>query len=65
MNASELRGKTSVELTQSLQELLKEQFNLRMQNGTGQMSRPHQFKEVRRNIARIKTILDEQRKAGA
>jgi len=65
MNASELRGKTSTELTETLHELLKEQFNLRMQNGTGQMSRPHQFKEVRRNIARIKTILDEQRKAGA
>lgn len=65
MNASELRGKTVDELVETLHELLKEQFNLRMQNGTGQISRPHLFKEVRRSIARVKTILNEQRTAGA
>ncbi len=65
MKANELRSKTAVELNETLQELLKEQFNLRMQRGTGQMSRPHLFTEVRRNIARIKTVMNEQRKAGA
>lgn len=60
MNASELREKSTDELNKELIELLREQFSLRMQNGTGQLSRPHQVKVVRRNIARIKTILNEK-----
>ena len=64
MNATELRGKSEVELKQTLEELLKEQFNLRMQRGTGQFSRPHLMKDVRRNIARVKTIMTEKRQAG-
>ncbi len=63
MNANELRQKSVEELNAELMNLLKEQFNLRMQKGTDQGVRPHQFKEVRRNIARIKTILNE--KAGS
>ena len=65
MDMNELRGKSGKELQTSLHELLKEQFNLRMQAGTGQLARPHLMKDVRRNIARVKTVMNEQRKAGA
>ena len=64
MNASELRGKTEAELREALHDLLKEQFNLRMQRGTGQFSRPHLMKDVRRNIARVKTVINQKRQAG-
>jgi large subunit ribosomal protein L29 len=64
MNASELRGKTADELKTELDGLLREQFNLRMQKGTGQLSRPDQVKKVRRDIARIKTVMNEKAKAG-
>ncbi|MGB5454248.1 MAG: 50S ribosomal protein L29 [Sedimenticolaceae bacterium] len=64
MKASELRGKTQAQLRESLHELLKEQFNLRMQRGTGQFSRPHLMKDVRRNIARVKTVITQKRQAG-
>ena len=47
-----------------LEDLLKEQFNLRMQQGTGQLSRPSQMRAVRRDIARIKTVMHEM-KAGS
>jgi large subunit ribosomal protein L29 len=60
MKANELREKTVEDLNSELVALLREQFNLRMQNGSGQLSRPHQMKEVRRNIARVKTILNEK-----
>jgi large subunit ribosomal protein L29 len=60
MKASELRDKTVAELNEELLGLAREQFNLRMQNGSGQLARPHQMKEVRRNIARVKTILNEK-----
>lgn len=64
MKASELRGKSQAELRDALHELLKEQFNLRMQRGTGQFSRPHLMKDVRRNIARVKTVMNQKRQAG-
>ena len=64
MNATELRGKTQAELLEALHDLLKEQFNLRMQRGTGQFSRPHLMKDVRRNIARVKTVINQKRQAG-
>jgi large subunit ribosomal protein L29 len=64
MNATELRGKTLAELSEALHDLLKEQFNLRMQRGTGQFSRPHLMKDVRRNIARVKTVINQKRQAG-
>ncbi len=65
MKASELREKTAQELNSSLEELFKEQFNLRMQKGTGQMSRPSRMNEVRKEIARIKTVLNEQKPSDA
>lgn len=64
MNANELRDKSVDELKLELDGLLREQFNLRMQKGTGQLSRPDQVKKVRRNIARIKTVMNEKAKAG-
>ncbi|MDJ0740738.1 MAG: 50S ribosomal protein L29 [Gammaproteobacteria bacterium] len=64
MKASELREKTQTELRDALHELLKEQFNLRMQRGTGQFSRPHLMKDVRRNIARVRTVMNQKRQAG-
>ena len=64
MKANELREKSRDELQETLHELLKEQFNLRMQQGSGQLARHHVMKEVRRNIARVKTVMAEQRKAG-
>ncbi|MDJ0805345.1 MAG: 50S ribosomal protein L29 [Gammaproteobacteria bacterium] len=65
MKASELREKTPEELNGSLEELFKEQFNLRMQQGTGQLSRSSRMKEVRKEIARIKTVLNEQKSSKA
>ncbi len=59
MKASELREKTKDELEALLVELHKEQFNLWMQKGTGALTKPDQLRKVRRNIARIKTILGE------
>ncbi len=60
MNASELRQKSVEELKKELLESLREQFNLRMQRATGQLSKPHLFRDVRRKVARIKTVLDEK-----
>ena len=59
MKAEELRGKTKDQLDDQLIDLRKEQFNLRMQNATGQMTNPARFKAVRREIARIKTRMNE------
>jgi len=63
MNAKELRTKSAEELEKELLDLSREAFNLRMQQGTGQLSRPSQVREVRRNIARVKTVLNERRGA--
>ncbi|MCU7796611.1 MAG: 50S ribosomal protein L29 [Candidatus Thiodiazotropha sp. (ex Semelilucina semeliformis)] len=60
MKATELRQKSQDELNTTLDELLKEQFNLRMQRGTGQLSRPSRMNEVRKDIARIKTLMNEK-----
>ncbi len=62
MKASELRAKATEELQKELIELGRERFNLRMQLGTGQLSRFSQVKVVRRDIARIKTVLNERAK---
>lgn len=61
MKHNELRNKSDAELAQELLGLRKEQFNLRMQRATGQLSRPDQFAKVRKNIARIKTLLAERK----
>ena len=61
MKASELRQKSADELKLELDGLLREQFTLRMQKGTGQLSRPDQVNKVRRDIARLKTIARQKR----
>lgn len=60
MKAADYREKSIVELQQELISLLKEQFNLRMQKTSGEGAKPHLFTRVRRDIARIKTILREK-----
>ncbi len=60
MNASELREKNSEQLKEEMLSLLREQFNLRMQKGTGQLEKTHQLKNVRRSIARVKTIMNQK-----
>ncbi len=64
MKASELRDKSMAELRDELMSLLREQFNLRMQKGSGQLARPHQFQRVRKDIARVKTVMNEKMKSG-
>ena len=59
MKAVELRNKSREELLSELLDLRKEQFNLRMQQSTGQLARADQYRNVRRDIARVKTILRE------
>lgn len=65
MNAQELRGKSAVELNSDLAALIKEQFNLRMQRATGQLSKTSQVREVRRDIARVKMVINEKQRAGS
>ncbi len=60
MKASDLRDKSVEDLNKELLELTREKFNLRMQQGSGQLTQPHQIKAARRNIARVKTILNEK-----
>lgn len=59
MKASELRQKTKPELNELLLNLAKEQFNLRMQKRTQQLTKPDQLKKVRKDIARVQMILNE------
>jgi large subunit ribosomal protein L29 len=65
MKAAELKNKSMDELSKELMELLREQFNLRMQKGTGQLARPHRMKEIRRDVARIKTVMNEKTRAAS
>jgi large subunit ribosomal protein L29 len=55
----ELRAKSEGELAEELLKLRREQFNLRMQQATGQLARPDQYGKVRRSIARVKTVMNE------
>ncbi len=65
MEAQELRSKSAVELSEELVALRREQFNLRMQEATGEMNQHTEHKRVRKDIARVKTILNElKRSAG-
>jgi large subunit ribosomal protein L29 len=64
MKAAELTKKSATELKAELLENLKEQFKLRMQRAAGQLSRPSEVKRVRRQIARIKTVLAQKQAAG-
>jgi len=65
MNAQELRAKKPADLNTDLAALLKEQFNLRMQKATGQLTKTSQLKSVRRDIARVKMVLNEKQPAGS
>lgn len=60
MNATELRDKTPDQLRAELETLKKESFNLRFQQATGQMENTARMKTVRRDAARVKTILNEK-----
>jgi large subunit ribosomal protein L29 len=60
MNAKELRGKSASELNEELLKLRREQFSLRMQRATGQAVKPHDFGRVRKDIARLKTVMAEK-----
>jgi len=63
MKATELREKSKEELSVLLLDLARERFNLKMQKGTGQLSKPDQVKKVRRDVARIHTILNQMASA--
>ncbi len=62
MNAQEVRAKSEDELKESLIDLKKEQFNLRFQRATGQVEDTARVRQVRRDIARVKTVLNERAK---
>jgi len=64
MNAQDLRVKNESELREELTSLLQEQFNLRMQRGTGQLTALHDLRRVRRDIARVQTVLNEKKVKG-
>ena len=60
LEAKALRDRKSEELVEELLKLRREQFNLRVQQAVGQLTRSDQVRKVRRNIARVKTVLGEQ-----
>jgi large subunit ribosomal protein L29 len=59
MKANDLRGMSQEDLNKELLNLRREQFSLRMQRATGQLARPHEYGRVKKDIARVKTILGE------
>ena len=63
MKASDVRSKTADELKDQLVDLKKEQFNLRFQRATQQLEKPARVREVRLDIARIKTVLGQKNAA--
>jgi large subunit ribosomal protein L29 len=65
MKASDVRAKTDDELAQQIDDLRKEQFNLRFQRASGQLENTARARHVRRDIARMKTILAERRRQAA
>jgi len=65
MKAKDLRQKSAGELREELLKLRREQFNLRMAAASGQTAKPDQSGKVRRNIARVKTVLGEQSRTAA
>lgn len=60
MKANELRDKSAQQLNEQLLGLLRDQFNLRMQKATGQLGQSHLLLQVKRDIARVKTVLNQQ-----
>jgi large subunit ribosomal protein L29 len=65
MKAEDLRAQSKDELSDQLASLKKEQFNLRFQQATGQLEKTARIREVRRDIARVKTIAAQKRAAEA
>lgn len=65
MNATELRDKTPDQLREELANLKKEQFNLRFQAATGSLENPARIRSVRRDVARVKTVLNEKAASAA
>jgi large subunit ribosomal protein L29 len=63
MKAKDLRSKSKGELQEELLKLRREQFNLRMAQASGQTAKSDQFGKVRRNVARVKTVMGEQLRA--
>ncbi len=63
MKIEDLRTKTDDELADELLSAKKEAFNLRFQKANGQVEQTHQMRELRRDVARIKTLLGERRQA--
>jgi len=63
MNAADLRSKSVAELNDELVALRREQFNLRMQHATGELTHNHEHGRVRKDIARVKTVLSELARA--
>ena len=63
MKAADLRSKSVAELNDELVELRREQFNLRMQHATGELTHNHEHGRVRKDIARVKTVLNELTRA--
>ena len=64
MNATELRAKSVPELKEELQTLLRDQFQARMEYGSGQPAQTHKLRSLRRDIARVRTIIGEKNRAG-
>ena len=62
MNTQDMRKMNEIELREELTGLMREQFNLRMQRGIGQLATPHDLHRVRKDIARIKTVMNEKKK---
>ena len=65
MKADEIRAKNDTELAELLLEIRRKQFSLRMQQGTGQPVRSSEIREARKDVARIKTIIEERRQGDA
>ena len=65
MKAADLRDKTPEQLREQLESLKKEAFNLRFRRATGQLENTHQMRNVRRDAARVKTVLNQKALAAA
>jgi large subunit ribosomal protein L29 len=65
MRAKDIRAMDEAAKKKELHELLREQFNLRMQNATGQVANTARLRQVRRDIARVRTIISETKRGGA
>jgi large subunit ribosomal protein L29 len=63
MKASDIRSKDEASLKAELTDMKKEQFNLRFQQATGQLAKPSRMRDVRRDVARVMTVLTEKNKA--